>query len=93
MDIKVTSCTTHQPLYLAVVTDIYGNQTYTDSNGYVQIIPGDEDEYYGTVVSISANYYVTNEFTLSSYGENDFCLQPVPTTGTGTGTGTSGSLY
>ena len=88
MDIKVTSCSTHQAIYLATVSDIYGNSTYTDSSGYVQIVPGTEGEYYGTVVSISAYGYLTAEFTLSSYGENDFCLQLVPTTGTGTGTGT-----
>ena len=91
MDIKVTSCSTHQAIYLATVSDIYGNSTYTDSSGYVQIVPGTEGEYYGTVVSISAYGYLTAEFTLSSYGENDFCLQLVPATGTGTGTG--GSLY
>lgn len=92
MDIKVTSCSTHQPIYLAEVLDIYGNSSLTNSSGYVQIVPGDEGEYYGTVIQISANGFITNEFTLQSYGENDFCLTPAPTTGTGTGTGT-GSIY
>lgn len=92
MDIKVTSCTTHQALYLATVTDIYGNVTYTDSSGFVQIVPGSEGEYFGTVVSIGAYGYFTAEFTLQSYGENDFCLQPVPATDTGNGKGI-GSLY
>lgn len=92
MDIKVTSCATHQPIYLATVSDIYGNSTQTNSSGFVQIVPGTEDEYYGTVISIYAYSYITAEFTISSYGENDFCLQPAPATGTGTGTGTGG-LY
>jgi hypothetical protein len=91
MDIKVTSCSTSKPIYLATVSDIYGNSTYTDSSGFVQIVPGNEGEYYGTVVGISAYGYISNQFTLQSYAENDFCLQPVPATGTGTGTG--GSLY
>ncbi len=91
MDIKITSCATGKPIYLALVSDIYGNSSYTNSSGFVQIIPGDEGEYYGTVIAVSATGYISNEFTLQSYGENDFCLQTVPATGTGTGTG--GSLY
>ncbi|HZZ62897.1 MAG TPA: hypothetical protein VFE63_17330 [Roseiarcus sp.] len=92
MDIKVTSCQTGKPLYLAIVSDEYGNSEYTNQYGFVQIVPGTEGEYYGTVVQISAGGYITNEFTLNSYGENDCCLQPAPTTGGGGSSG-GGSLY
>jgi hypothetical protein len=87
MTIHVTSCSNGQPISLALVTDIYGDQQYTDSYGNIQVTPGDEDALYGTVISISAYGYISTEPTITSYGVNDFCLSPVPATGTGTGTG------
>lgn len=87
MTIHVTSCSTGTPIDLALVTDIYGDQQYTDSQGNIQVTPGYEGALYGTLISISAYGYYTSEPTISSYDVNNFCLTPIPATGTGTGTG------
>jgi hypothetical protein len=87
MTIHVTNCSNGNPIGLALVTDIYGDQQYTDSFGNIQVIPGYEGALYGTAISISASGFYTIEPTLASYTVNNFCLNPIPVTGTGTGTG------
>ncbi len=91
MTIHVTDCTTGKPLYLATITDIYGGVSYTDAYGNVQVVPGSEQLYYGTEVTISDGLYPSIEVTLASYEVNSFCLTPRPATGTGsTGSGPYG---
>jgi hypothetical protein len=87
MTIHITNCSTGTPIVLASVTDIYGDVSNTDSYGNIQVTPGYEGALYGTLISVSAYTFLTQEFTISSYDVNNFCLKPAPTTGTGTGTG------
>jgi hypothetical protein len=87
MTIHITSCSSGQAIYLASVTDIYGEVSYTDSYGNIQVVPGGEGSLLNTLVSVSASGFITQEFTITSLGVNSFCLNPAPVTGTGTGTG------
>jgi hypothetical protein len=87
MVIHIQACATGQPIYLALLTDIYGDTQYTDSAGNTQIAPGFEGNLINTLISVSASGFITGEFTITSLGVNTFCLNAPTTTGTGTGTG------
>lgn len=78
MVIRIVDCQSSKGIVGAAVLDIYGQTTNTDSFGNIQITPGTENMYLNTLIKVSASGYVTDEFTLSSMGLNQFCLTAEP---------------